>query len=316
MPSTRTFAILCATSFVGLLAIGWGGTALQAFGIIHDAGAFRIPILVLMLGLTALFAISAIPVMVGLVLGFQRDIGNAEVPVIRGALRRQNVIVFVIWGLMALGAAIAIPAAIISGGLGSAAPDTPPALGASEGTLVARPGMSFADMARQSSLKVDIAARAPLTSAVGSGGLFDFHLADTGMNFKNCRYYFASPFTRDPSRIQSLSVGTSPRALTRAELEAADGELRGRLADDGWLTGHEVYRSEEDRVLHSGAKEGPAGRVWLKNGMVLDIGMRRMDDPVPGENPETAGKWIQYIDVWPQADFAGIERYVFAPPGK
>ena len=314
----RTFAILCAGSFLALLAIGWGGSILQASGIIHDAGAFKIPILATMLGLTALFAVSAVPVMVGLVLGFQRNIGNENVPVIRSALKRQNLIVFVIWGLMAAGAAVAIPAAILSGGFDTINPTPPSAtpLGPSEGTLVARPGMSFAEMARQSSLKVDIAARAPLTSAVGSGGLFDFHIPGTGLYFKNCRYYFASPYTRDPSRIESLSIGTSPHTVSRAELEAANTELRARLAADGWLTGHEVYRSAEDRSLHGGALRGPEGRVWAKGDIVLDIETRRMDDPMPGENLETAGKWIQFIGLWRREDYAGIERYAFAKPEK
>jgi hypothetical protein len=318
LPSVRTFAILCAGSFLALLAIGWGGSILQASGIIHDAGAFKIPILATMLGLTALFAVSAVPVMVGLVLGFQRNIGNENVPVIRSALKRQNLIVFVIWGLMAAGAAVAIPAAILSGGFDTINPTPPSAtpLGPSEGTLVARPGMSFAEMARQSSLKVDIAARAPLTSAVGSGGLFDFHIPGTGLYFKNCRYYFASPYTRDPSRIESLSIGTSPHTVSRAELEAANTELRARLAADGWLTGHEVYRSAEDRSLHGGALRGPEGRVWAKGDIVLDIETRRMDDPMPGENLETAGKWIQFIGLWRREDYAGIERYAFAKPEK
>jgi hypothetical protein len=318
MPSVRTFAILCAASFLTLLAIGWGGSILQATGVIHDAGAFKIPILATMLGLTALFAISAVPVMVGLVLGFQRNVGNEDVPVIRSALKRQNLIVFVIWGLMAAGAAIAIPAAILSGGFDTMNPAPPaaPPLGPSEGTLVARPGMTFAEMARQSSLKIDIGARAPLTSAVGSGGLFDFHIPGTGLYFKNCRYYFASPYSRDPSRIESLSIGTSPHTVSRAELDAANADLRARLAADGWLTGHEVYRSAEDRVLHSGALRGPEGRVWSKDDIVLDIETRRMDDPVPSENPDTAGKWIQFIGLWQREDYAGIERYVFAKPEK
>jgi len=53
--------------------------------------------------------------------------------------------------------------------------------------------------------------------------------------------------------------------------------------------------------------------VWLKNGVVLDIGTRRMDDEVPGENKESAGRWIQYIQLWSHDDYPSIERYVFAP---
>ena len=84
-------------------------------------------------------------------------------------------------------------------------------------------------------------------------------------------------------------------------------------ASDGWLTGHEEYRDEGVSVLHSGQARGPEGRVWLKNGVVLDIGTRRMDDEVPGENKETVGRWIQYIQLWSHDDYPSIERYVFAP---
>ena len=47
--------------------------------------------------------------------------------------------------------------------------------------------------------------------------------------------------------------------------------------------------------------------------MVLDIGTRRMDDAAPGENAATAGRWIQFIDLWPHDDYPSIDRYAFAP---
>jgi hypothetical protein len=65
--------------------------------------------------------------------------------------------------------------------------------------------------------------------------------------------------------------------------------------------------------LHSGASRGPEGALWLKNDIVLSINMRRMDDAVPGEDANIAGKWIQFISLWSRSDYPSIERYVFAP---
>ena len=66
-------------------------------------------------------------------------------------------------------------------------------------------------------------------------------------------------------------------------------------------------------VLHGGLTRGPDGRMWLKNGIVLDIGTRRMDDEAPGEDAATAGRWIQFVELWPRDDYPSIDRYVFAP---
>jgi len=34
---------------------------------------------------------------------------------------------------------------------------------------------------------------------------------------------------------------------------------------------------------------------------------------VPGEDEKTAGKWIQFIELWARSDYSGFERYVFVP---
>ena len=318
MPGTRTFAIFCAGSFGALLIIGWGGSMLQGSGAIRDAGAFKIPILVLMIALLAVFAFSAIPLMVKAVLGFQRTIGNENVPAVKAALKNEHVFIWAIWGLILAGTAVAIPGAIFSGAFGDKPKQAIDAalMAPSQGMLVARPGMTFADMARQSTLKLDINMRAPITSAVGGGAVFDFHIPGTGMYFRECRYYFVSPYTHDAGRIEAVNIGLSPHTVSRAEVETANAELRSRLAADGWLAGHEEYRTEEDQTLHGGLTRGPEGRTWLKNDIVLDIENRRIDDAVPGEDEKTAGKWIQFIDLWARNDYAGIERFVFASPRK
>jgi hypothetical protein len=134
------------------------------------------------------------------------------------------------------------------------------------------------------------------------------------MYLKNCRYYFVSPYARDATRIEAINDGLSQHAVSRADVEAANTELKARLAADGWLAGHEEYRTVEDRTLHGGLTRGPEGRAWLKNDVILDIGNRRMDDPVPGEEEKSAGKWIQFIELWQRSDYPGVDRLVFAAP--
>ena len=156
----RTHVILCASLFGALLVLGWGGNILQGTGVIRDVGAWRIPMLVLMIGLVIAFAYSFIPVMVMMVLGFQKTIGNQNVPVVAAVLKQENTIIFGIWALMTAGLVIAIPAAIPNGafdatqtGTGTkqstpeAEPETENA-GPSLGALVARPGMTLDDMKR------------------------------------------------------------------------------------------------------------------------------------------------------------------------
>ena len=155
---------------------------------------------------------------------------------------------------------------------------------------------------------------APGQSQYAGGAIFDYHVAGSAIEFHRRRYYFVTTYTKDPSRIEAINVGTSPSKYSRVELEAANAALRARFRKDGWLTGHEVYRTEEDRQLHGGKTRGEAGALWLKNGIVLDIETRRLDDPKPGEDPATGGEWIQYVELRTRVDFPLIERYVFAAP--
>jgi hypothetical protein len=108
MLSLRTHALICAGLFALLLLIGWGGTALQATGVLpKDAGPWRLPLMILVFALVVGFAFSTVPVIVKLVLAGPggRVFGATA----------ERTIVFVLWGLMAAGCAVAIPAAIQGG---------------------------------------------------------------------------------------------------------------------------------------------------------------------------------------------------------
>ncbi|MDB5424457.1 MAG: hypothetical protein JWQ29_1873 [Phenylobacterium sp.] len=311
MLSLRAHLIIAASLFAAILLMAGLAGALEAAGIVKDPAVLRIPAMVVGGGLFLAFGFSCVPVMVKLVLGAQRRLGNDAVPAIRSALAAETVIIWAIWALMAAGLAIAIPAAIADGAFG---PGPGRALhayaGKSAGVLAVRPGMSVAEMVAGSTLKL----RAPPDAPVYAGGeVFEYRIPGSALSFPGARYFYVSTFTRDPSRVEAVSVGTSHDKLTRAEHEAADADLRRRLAADGWLAGHEAYRDEEDRQLHGGATRGPAGRVWLKDGVVLSIESTKVDEPPPGADPEAAPVWIQAISLWGAKDYSGFERWVFEP---
>jgi hypothetical protein len=279
---------------------------LEASGMPPPAPPWNWIWLALLFALMLGFAFSAVPVMVLLVTGVQKGIGSPAA--FLATPRWQNGIVFVLWGLMAAGTAIAVPAAFLLGAFDDFRGPFDP--GASHGVLVARPGMTIAEVKHASTLPIDAKDD---SVAIGEGVVFDFQVAGTGIRLPRCRYYFASTHTKDPGRIQGMSIGASLSKAPWAEVERADAELRAKLVADGWLAGHEVYRTEDDRALHGGAERGPEGDMWLKDGVVLDIERKRMDDAVDGE-AEHAGEFIQVISLWSQADYPFIERFEFALP--
>ena len=313
MFSLRTHALIFFGLLAAIIAIGAIGNALQASGVIPPEG-LGTPIKILFFGLVVALAFSAVPLMVKAVLGFQKKIGNETVGPIMTVIANEKPIIFVLWGLMAAGLFIGVPVALQDGFLDGMDATSGP----SEGKLVARPGMLVADMIRQSTLKLQRNADLPAQNInplpIAGGATFDLEIAGTGFVIPNCKYYFVSTYTHDKARVEAVNVGTSPHKVSRAELERENADLRARLTADGWLTGHEEYRDEQDRTLHGGADRGPEGRHWLKDDVVLDIESRRMDDPAPGEDEATAGEWIQFVEIWPRKDYPGIERLVFAPP--
>jgi len=121
MLSLRAHAIICASLFVALFGLAIAGNVLQAAGVIHTLGIYQLPVQILFFSLFLAFGFSAIPVMVKLVLGVQERMGNSNAPVIGGMIRYQNTIILVIWGLLAAGLVVALPAAI-AGGLFAASP--------------------------------------------------------------------------------------------------------------------------------------------------------------------------------------------------
>lgn len=314
MYSLRTHVIICASLFALLIGIAVIGNVVQRAGVAPPTGLFKYVLAGVFFLVFFAFGMSAVPVIVKLVLGAQQSVGNENVEVVRAAVRHQNRIIWIMWGLISLGTVIAVPAALLDGAMG----DGPKRAfnrmfeGKKLGVLSARPDMALTEVVAKSTVKLDLRyAR----SAISSGGVFDFVIPGTSIRFDDARYYYMTTYSNDATRIRTVNIGTSREKMPAAAVDSADDELRKRLAADGWLTGHEVFRTEQDQVLHGGRTEGPEGREWLKDGMVLSISRNRMDEEKRGE-PPGSGEWIQYIDLWPSTDYPGFDRLVFQAPSR
>jgi len=169
--------------------------------------------------------------------------------------------------------------------------------------LLAAPGMPIAEMLAHSTLKPEGGGGGGVPYM--GGGDFDVRVVGTGLTLTQCRYYFITTQRADPGRIDSLSIGLAPESLSKPALDAAEEGLRRELATAGWLAGH---KQTDDK--------GRASRVWLKAGIILHMDSRRLDTPVAGENPATAGTWIRFVDLVAEAGYPGIKYMVFEPPMK
>jgi len=115
MLTHRTHIMISAGIMAAIIVLAMAGNALQAGGVVEGSPSIRLTAMIVFLGLSAALMFSAVPVMVKLVLGVQAGIGNAGHPLVAGLIAHERVIVFVFWGLIALGLVIAVPAAIIDG---------------------------------------------------------------------------------------------------------------------------------------------------------------------------------------------------------
>jgi hypothetical protein len=315
MFTLRTHAIICGALFAALIGIAILGNVAERAGMTPPSGTARLVAVAGYFALFVAFGLSTIPVIVKLVLLGQVQGGNQDVAAVAAVIRRENVIIWTLWGLMVAGVVVAVPAAVVGGMFGDAPQRALHGAfrGPNLGVLAAKPDMTLDDMVAHSTMTLDL-KYARTAIAGGSNGAFSFTIPGTTLVFPGARYYYITTYTADPKRIEAVNVGISPDKMSLAAADSADAALRGRLASDGWLTGHEVYRTDEDRTLHGGLSEGPEGRHWLKNGVVLSISRKRMDDAKAGEDSATAGEWIQYIDLSAAKTYPGIDRLVFQAP--
>jgi hypothetical protein len=328
MFSLRTHALITGGLLGLIILMAIVGNAVQASGLVKNPASLQTPMRIVFFTAFALFAFSCVPTMVKLFAAGQDAIGNAEKAPIRFITAHQVGVIWIIWIIWIASIVVAFPTMLRNGFFNDAGGSSP-AAGSDDaeiareiartpvqGSLVAAPGMNVMEMLHGSSLKIERTSNAmvPDQPVYAGGAIFNYRVAGTDIEFPRCRYYYISTYTYDRSRIEAINIGTASAKMTRSELNEANAKLRARLKLDGWLTGHEAYRDEEDQTLHGGKTRGGEGKLWLKGDTTLDIEERRIDDEKPGEDPATAGEWIQFIDLRRRADYPWIERYEFAPP--
>ena len=115
MLSLRTHVVISAGIMAAIIVLAMIGNALHDSGVVQDGPTIRLTAMIVFLGLSVTLMFSLVPVMVKLVLGVQAGIGNAGHPLVAALIAHERVIVFVLWGLIALGLLIAVPATIIDG---------------------------------------------------------------------------------------------------------------------------------------------------------------------------------------------------------
>jgi hypothetical protein len=126
MFSLRTHAIISGALFAAIVLLAVGGNALIAAGVVRQPTTPSPLAMGLFFGLFLAFGFSAIPVMVKLVVRGHQALGTDGKPLIRNIVAAQNLIIWVIWGILALGLVVAIPAAV-RGGLFDMTSGPPPA---------------------------------------------------------------------------------------------------------------------------------------------------------------------------------------------
>jgi len=166
--------------------------------------------------------------------------------------------------------------------------------GKSEGTLVANIGMPLEEVQKRSTLKLAETFHYPSGESLkASQAVFDLDVADSGLRLERCRFYWLHTLKND-SHLDHIAIYVTPPTLSRAELDAAEQALRQKLRDTGWLPGRFVYHTPEDQAQHNGDADG-YGTYWLRNDVLFILESKRMDDEKPGDNPQTAGQFLQSV---------------------
>ena len=106
----RAHTWICAGLFAALIAIPIAGNVAAASGVAPPPKSVQLPFMIGYLILFLAAGMSAIPVMVMTVLRAQERQGRAA-----ALVRRQNAIIWVLWALILLGTAVAVPAMIADG---------------------------------------------------------------------------------------------------------------------------------------------------------------------------------------------------------
>jgi hypothetical protein len=296
----KFFAFLAVGSFVAMIALSVLGAILQSRGWHPDPEhPDRIGYIVggVFFALFLLLAFSLVPLMIRLFVAGQGRIGNRERGLIQFLAAHERGAAYAIWALWGAGLAIATPVMLHDlFGVQFRLP-----VGKSEGVLVADVGMTLDEVRQRSSIQLPEGTLSSLTGdriVIGSP-VFDFEIAGTAIRFERCRYYWIETGEHGDLHVESMNIGVSTNKLTHAELVAANQRVQQLLEQDGWQAGQYNYKTPELQALHGGITSSGHGYFWRKGGTLLHLVGKRMDDETPGEDPETAGEWIQYVELGP-----------------
>jgi hypothetical protein len=254
---------------------------------------------------------SLVPVMLHVFLDLQARIGNSDLWIVRVLREHESGVIYGVWTMFALGTLIALPV-MAKDMLGKDMLAVFAGPGKSRGTLVIDVGMPLAEVRARSTLKLVEESRGGLTPTgrVIARVTFDLQIAGSALRFEQCRYYWIHTDGSEGARVQDVNVAISPRKVSRAALVEAHAQVQMRLREDGWLEGAIQYRTAEEQQLHGGAASSGQGFYWARGGTVLQLSGKRVDGERAGEDPETAGDWIQVIELRPRGD-ATLSRVEF-----
>lgn len=115
MFSHATHLKISSALFAALVAVGLGGNLLASSGLFEDPRVLQAPVRVLIFSLFVGFAFAVAPVMIGSVLGLRRPVDQSQIDAMTGGVGAEKLTVWVVWSLMALAVAVALPAMVARG---------------------------------------------------------------------------------------------------------------------------------------------------------------------------------------------------------
>jgi len=272
MLSLRTSFLVCAGIFVLIVGLAALGNFAHASGIRSDAW-LSLTSKIVFIGLAVVLAFAFVPLMVNLVFGAQRAIGNeARLAPLFAA---RVAIIWILWTLMGLGAIVGVAGAVLSGAFG----DLRGSLGGhmfspSGGLLVAGIGMTIADLRHASTY--DLGPEAGRYQTISdTGGRFDFQPAGTPSVFRGCDAFYIE--LDKTGRISQVHVSLVPDTIDGPALQRLLSDTQARLRRDGWT---ELDRSR-----------------FVRGHTMLALSKQRMDEWHEGDRADS-GTWNAFADLY------------------
>ena len=310
---TKISAVVGVASFAGIFVWGLIFQALLRLGILRNPDRIEPYIKTEVFFLFCVFGFCCMPLLMRVFIAGQHTIGNTDVGMVRFLREHFVGVTLGFWAFLLLGLLVALPV------MWTDFFGFKPGVGKSQGVLRANVGMTFADVAAASTLKMP----APVGPGVSGAYqcvddvVFDFEIPTTGMRFDRCRYYFMETGPKGDPHIESINIGVSQVKTNRTDIDAALARIRQQLQTDRWRVGYFIYRTREEQVLHGKISSERDERYWSKNNTVLVLSTRRMDEEAAGEDPRTAGEFIVVIDLESMASAMHLHLHLqFEPPAE